>query len=773
MRRLIQFAGLFLFGFSHFALAQEDNVIEEIVVTAQKRTESLQDVAGSISALGKNQIDMRGVTDIEDIYQSIPGLNYMYESGANLITIRGIGLFVDSGYNEPGVASHIDGIYQARATLPGVQTIDLERVEVLRGPQGTLYGRNATGGVVNFITAKPTEEFEGSFNVGFGDWDKVTASGYISGPIVQNKLLGRVSVSYSDHDGFIDNHVAGADSELGDEKIENIRAALRFLPSDNVTIDLSYNNSEIEYDQFQPRIDASDATTPQLTPPALGGVPAGAFIPAGPNETAQGPGFRGATQETESAALSIEWDINENLTFKSLTGYADHMDGPASYVSNTYIDAAGNPVFLSAAIGQPDDPRIVESDSWSQEFNLIGNYENWQWTVGFYHFEEDYFQTIPVYFLDLGPILGAGAFGPGISFDQFTLATTKDITSQAVFADVTYSISDTFRINAGLRYGEDEKETEQTQSITLGNNTPIDLGFLFGLPPGIWGPGSQFSIPACGAALGNGESDQDWDSTSPKLRFEWDAGDNFLVYAQWQEGFKGGGVNDGECDDRFDPEEITSYEVGFKSTLLDGTMILNGAVFVYDYEDLQVATLNEQGTSSIIVNIPGVDVVGGELEMLWNISDVVSTDIAVAISNGETSKTLIVGDTRRQIEGQPFILDIDGNTMPRNPEFTASLGVNLDFETDIGGLSFRGEIYHSDETQFRMFDNDADTGDSYTVANLYATLTTLDDKFTVRGYVKNVTDEEYLYNILHSSAAGGGGRWAPPRHWGIEATYRF
>ena len=287
------------------------------------------------------------------------------------------------------------------------------------------------------------------------------------------------------------------------------------------------------------------------------------------------------------------------------------------------------------------------------------------------------------------------------------------------------------------------------------------------------GPGSQFSIPACGSVLGNGESDQDWDSTSPKLRFEWDAGDNFLVYAQWQEGFKGGGVNDGECDDRFDPEEITSYEVGFKSTLLDGTMILNGAVFVYDYEDLQVATLNEQGTSSIIVNIPGIDVLGGELELLWNVSDVVSTDIAVAISNGETSETLIVGDTRRQVEGQPFILDIDGNPMPRNPEFTASLGVNLDFETDIGGLSFRGEIYHSDETQFRMFDNDADTGDSYTVANLYATLTTLDDKFTVRGYVKNVTDEEYLYNILHSSAAGGGGRWAPPRHWGMEATYRF
>ena len=733
----------------------------------------MQDVAGSISALAKDQIDMRGVTDIEDIYQSIPGLNYMYESGANLITIRGIGLFVDSGYNEPGVASHIDGIYQARATLPGVETVDLERVEVLRGPQGTLYGRNATGGVVNFITAKPTEEFEGSISLGFGDWDKVTASGYVSGPIIEDKLLGRLSVSYSDHEGFIDNFVRGADSELGDEKVENIRAALRFMPTENLTIDLSYNDSDKEYDQFQPRIDANDSTIPQLTPPAFGGVPAGGFIPAGPNKTTQGPGYRGASQETESAALTIEWLINENLTFKSLTGYADHMDGPASYVSNTYIDAARNPVFLSAAIGAPDDPRVVESESWSQEFNLVGSHDRFQWSLGLYHFEEDYFQTIPVYFYDLGPILGAGAFGPGIGFDQFTIATTKDITSQAAFADFTYSISDSLRINLGLRYGDDEKETEQLQSITLGNNTPIDLGFLFGLPDGIWTPGTQFTIPACGGVLGNGDFDQDWDSTSPKVRFEWDANENWLVYAQWQEGFKGGGVNDGECGDLFEPEEITSYEVGFKSTLLDGTMILNGAVFVYDYEDLQVATLNEEGTSSIIVNIPAVDVVGAELEMVWNISGMVSTDFSLALADSETSKSLIVGDTRRQIEGLPFILDIDGNPTPRSPEFTASLGVNLDFDTGLGALSIRGEIYHSDETQFRMFDNDPDIGDSYTVANLYATLTTLDDKFTLRGYVKNVTDEEYLYNILHSSAAGGGGRWAPPRHWGLEATYRF
>ena len=174
-------------------------VIEEIVVTATKRAQSLQDVAGSISALDETQIKLRGVATAEDVIQQVPGMAYRQIGGHHFVYIRGVGVSVAAGYGDPSVATHVDGVFLSRMSMGSLQMIDLDRVEVLRGPQGTLYGRNSTGGVINFISKKPTEEIEGSFSVGAGSWDKVTANGYISGPIT-DKLLGRLSASYSDHE---------------------------------------------------------------------------------------------------------------------------------------------------------------------------------------------------------------------------------------------------------------------------------------------------------------------------------------------------------------------------------------------------------------------------------------------------------------------------------------------------------------------------------------------------------------------------------------------
>ena len=373
--------------------------IEEIVVTATKRSQSLQDVAGSISALDDIQIKLRGIANAEDLIQQVPGMFYRRIAGSHFTYIRGVGVSVAAGYGDPSVATHVDGVYLSRMSMGSLHMIDLERVEVLRGPQGTLYGRNSTGGVINFISKKPTEEFEGSFSIGGGSWDRVMADGYISGPIT-DKLLGRLSATYSDHDGYYDT-VAPRTGKLGDERNENIRAMLRYLPTENLTIDLSVSYEKEEFHQISQNIDL-DAQ------PALMDL----FVPPGfirtdePHTTTQQEPHPHGENTTTIASLTANWDISDNLAFKSITGYVDHERGPDWFDGSTY-----NFPISVLSIGLPEFPRFNPAETFSQEFNLIGTSldDKLDWTVGLYYHTEDYEPQVPVFIPPFGTVLEQGA----------------------------------------------------------------------------------------------------------------------------------------------------------------------------------------------------------------------------------------------------------------------------------------------------------------------------------------------------------------------------
>ena len=697
--------------------------IEEIVVTATKRAQSLQDVAGSISALDETQIKLRGVATAEDLIQQVPGMAYRKIGGHHFVYIRGVGVSVAAGYGDPSAATHVDGVYLSRMSMGNLQMIDLERVEVLRGPQGTLYGRNSTGGVINFISKKPTEEFEGSFSVGGGSWGRVMADGYISGPIT-DKLLGRLSASYSDHDGFVDT-VAPRTGKLSDERHESFRAMLRYLPTENLTIDLSVSHEKEEFHTLSQTIDVD---VPALFDLFLN--PQGFFRTDEPhNSTQQEPNPFGEIKTT-IASLTANWDISDNLTFKSITGYVDHERGP------TWFDGSPYPHPISQiGIGSPEFPRFSPAETFSQEFNLIGTSldDKLDWTVGLYYHTEEYVSHVPVFIPLFATVLEQGAL--------------EEIDAIAAFFDVTYHVTDNFRVNAGLRQSRDEKDFQRRLTVNFTDPDPAN------------------HIDVCAA---NPEESFEWDTTSPKLRFEWDASENLLLYVQWQEGFKPGGINIGACDDTYDPEEITSYEVGFKSTLLDGAMTLNGGFYSYDYKNHQAVLFPESNPSGEVINLAGADVEGFELELAWNATENFRIDSSVAYNSAEVSKSVL---STHPLTG--ITEDLKGNQVPFVPDRTFALGANLFFDTDAGNFTARAEVKYTDEIQFGLFDIPEELADDYTVGNIYLSYSSPSAAYEVRAFVKNVTDEEYLDQLDISTIVGLRGRYARPRHYGVQLRYNF
>lgn len=693
--------------------------IEEIVVTATKRTQSLQDLAGSISALDDAQIKLRGVANTEDLIAYVPGANFTKGAGNTFVSIRGVGVSLGQGFADPSVATHIDGVFLARTNMGSLQMIDLERAEVLRGPQGTLYGRNATGGVINFISKKPTEEFEGSFSVGAGSWDKVTADGYISGPIT-DKLLGRLSASYSDHDGYYDT-VAPRSGHIADERHESFRAMLRYLPTENLTIDLSVSYEEEEYHDISQVVDLDVfALISLFFPPE--------FTTDEPFTSTQQEPYPHSEKESSMASLIANWDISDDLTFKSITAYVDH--------ENPGINDADGYLGESLTVGSLEYPRFDKVNTFSQEFNLIGTSldDKLDWTLGFFYFTENHKPRTTAFI----PIFD-------VEIDQFYSADSE---AMAAFVDLTYHVTDNFRINAGLRESRDERDFQQRYTLNFTTN-----------PFEVCGPTSP---------IADGKSSFDWDSTSPKLRFEWDAGENHLLYAQWQEGFKTGGINIGECGDTYEPEEISAYEVGFKSTLLDGAMTLNGSYYIYDYENHQAQLFPGGPTLALVVNLAGADIQGFDLELVWHASENFRIDGSVAHNDNEISETTFTTNPATGV-----VEDLKGNAVPHAPEWTAAVGANLFIDTDAGNFTARAEVRYSDEVQHGLFDSPNELADEYTVGNIYLSYSSPSAAYEVRAFVRNVTDKEYLEDVGVSSLLGMRGSYARPRHFGVELRYNF
>ena len=609
---------------SAIAMTTNAATLEEIVVTAQQRAESLQDVPVSVAAVTAKKISDSGIVDLQGLSELVPNFSINETGISTTVTIRGISSGINSGF-EQSVGMYNDGIFYGRDQLARVPMIDMERVEVLRGPQGILFGKNSIAGAVSQISAKPTDEFEGSVTALYEpDHGETDLRMVLSGPLTDN-LSGRLAVMTRELDGYVKNTELGVDEQNEDEQV--VRATLRWDVNDSVTATLKSSQSTFDvlgrnmevYQSFG-HLEALNSVYNSPTAPWS--------VDTELNYIADNNGHF-SNNEVNNSTLTVDWNL-EGLTLTSVTGYVDY-----EFTESCDCDFTGAPVF--------DAGRQEEYQQLSQEFRLTSDLgSNFDYIAGLFFQDTDLTYADQIQLPDptvvntaLG-LLGAGAlqpFAPGSSTDR-TFNQEGEVI--ALFAQGTWSVSEALRLTVGGRYTEEKKDANRQQrhkaNATFGGQympavTADPVSGAYNVLYGI------FAIEAYDQI--NGKLDDS--SFSPVVTMEWDANPDTMVYATWTKGYKSGGfdarsnghpdasVNNGLKSGaaitgswEFANEEATSVELGSKMSLADGAAELSVAWYMTDYNDLQVSQFD--GTLGFNVTNAGEAKVQAIRASLINIS---------------------------------------------------------------------------------------------------------------------------------------------------------
>lgn len=713
--------------------AQEQaSVVEELVVTAQKREESVQDVAGALSALGAQAIAERGIRTVQDLQYQTPSLQAGTGFNSTVIFLRGVGQTV----GQPGVATHVDGVYQARNFQTALAQVDLARVEILRGPQGTLYGRNATAGAVNFITNAPTRIFEGYGKVGYASYDTRGLQGVVNLPVT-DRLRARVAIDYSDQgEGFIKNVIPGGPN-LGAIETVYGRLRLQYDFAENATADLSLFGMAQEgvgdyllLGNFPSA--ASIARNPYL---------ANVIVPTEPHRTSANRASD-RTADAHGATLTLAWDLGQ-AEVKSITGFYRYDYTNAFDADGTQLD-----IF-------PTENRL-NSRTLTQEFNVSGALGPLDWLVGAYVLD-DKAQSFTKYEFPLGLALAAGSVVGPLRGASINIVTAPyKTTSYAAFADATFNVSDRLRLLGGVRYSEEEQDR-------VGFNGVGPIGVI---------PTGQVLLPISGPCAVNGCFAQaKFHSFTPRLGVQYDlddAGDKNL-YALVSKGFKSGGINAAPASAPYAPEKLLAYEAGLKTRLFDGRVIFNATAFYYDYTDFQLNQI--VGLVGSITNASAASVKGLEFEAAWSPDEHWTVNANLSLLDATYDEFFNTDGLAPELGLQ----DLSGNRLNYSPKASGNIGVQ--YRTDplaFGRLTARAELYLSSKLYFREFNLPLDSQDAYGRLNLNLIWDSPDERYTLRAWATNLTDEAYLSTMGTSDNFGARFiNWAPPRQYGLELTARF
>jgi iron complex outermembrane receptor protein len=533
-----------------FALAQQGSGLEEITVTATRREQSLQDVGVSVTAFSDNQIRELGFTNTVDIVAMTPGLNYTVpnaESSQINFFLRGVGLNDFADAQENPVAVYVDDVYKPAMGGLHLQLFDMERVEVLRGPQGALFGRNTTGGVVHYISKRPTEEFEAYVDGSYGDFEQIKAEGAISGSF-SDTVMGRLSLAYNSHDGWTENRTPGVQDYNGADSIAG-RAQLLFTPSERVDILLSAsysdNDSEVGAWQHEATKFSADGNTSLALPIDED------FWGSGPGNDAfgyrdtdgdpwTGDYDRNGSVKVENTGFSanIEWTIGD-LQLTAITAYTE-----VERLQEEDTDA--NP-FVAFIVPGLDTSFVAptfgaETETISQEFRIAGGQENFRWLGGFYYFDNE---------VD-------GSYVLDTTFLDFVLLDAnyvQETESWALFGQVEYDFSEQWTLIAGLRWTDEQKEMDYENIDLFGT-----IAFCSTIDPAACGvpptpisptrPTADHAILFNKSSVGN-LAEQDEDFWTGKVELDWKPNEEVLVYGSVSRGQKSPGFNSGFLDTTF------------------------------------------------------------------------------------------------------------------------------------------------------------------------------------------------------------------------------
>ena len=686
------------------------SALPEIIVTAEKREQSIQEVPAAISALGADEIQTRGIRDVQDLQFQTPDLQSGNTVGITQIAIRGVGMNLIDVTTQPGVAVYVDGIYQARTASTGLDQIDLERIEVLRGPQGTLYGRNATGGAVNFITASPSDQFEAQVLAGYENFDEYHVQGLLNAPI-NDKLRVRLVFDEDDQqDGFVKNVIPGG-PDVADQKTFAARLKIAADLSDSATLDLAVDGAH------------GSGARDYLESETVAGS-----VAYGPLQTSAN---RPSTSDlnTWTASAAFNWNLGA-VKFKSLTGYA-------SYQYDNAYDGDGTNLDIFAVADQ------YSSKTFTQEFNLSGAGGGFDWLFGLFYMHD---------YLDLGEqFLFPSGFAtlPPDAYLAIS-ASPYETASYATFVDGDYHLTDHLKILAGARY------SKESQTVTETN--------AFGLQEG------STTIPLF-AECADLATKLDFDSFTPRGGLQYDFNAEKNAFFTVSRGFRAGGVNESACtDNTYDPEKITDYELGYRSRWLDSRLTFNATAFYYDYTDFQVQQI--VGFSSDIINAPSATVKGAEFEGVWAPDQHWALNANVSTLDSRYGAGFFNIDALNRAAGDQNLDGHYLNRAPKASGNlglqyrTAAL--------PFGRLTARADFFATDKYYFREFNTPGDMQDGYNILNLSVLWGSLNGRYTVRVFANNATDTHYLTTMFaNENLATRQFTWGAPAQYGIEFRARF
>lgn len=561
---------------------QRADNIQEVIVTAEKRAENQQEIPISLAAFGEQKLEQLGIANIGDIGSKVPNFRttaFPYSPSTIRLFMRGVGSNETQITQDPSVGVYVNGIYIARSAGLSMDLADLERVEVLRGPQGTLYGRNATGGAVNLITAKPTGEFSFKQDVSVGGRDYWRSKTQVNLPAVAN-VSTKIAYLQSSIDGMVDN--LGEGKDFGEDDKKGLLLALRWTPTEAVTVDYTFDRAWLDYSSnYYQATAGTEATTGDgygsLAPilPSMGG-PSGVVVPLERHRVGSArlkDEFQGGHSDIEGHSLVAEWDLG-GVALKSFTGYRELHE-------SNYQDFSANPTF---AFFQ-NDPVDVDQHQFSQEFQAVGDAfdKHLRYVGGVYYFRESGSE----FEIDRADVM----FTPAPVFGDRLIITERKTTATnsaaAIYGQGTYTVTDKLDLTVGARYTRDKREAEKD-----------DIFF-----PEV------------------ASDSQTYSQFNPGAIAEYALDEDINLYAKVVTGYKSGGYNlrassVEDFERGFGKEKLTSYELGTKTQWLDHRVQLNVAVFRSDYDDIQVdiPLLNNPSLTNTF-NAGEAEIDGAELEL--------------------------------------------------------------------------------------------------------------------------------------------------------------
>lgn len=701
---------------------EKDSGLEVIEVTARKTVESLQQVPVAVTSISADELNEKGIEVLTEIQQFSPNTTFQRSRGTNsTITafIRGVGQQDPLWGYEPGVGIYIDDVYMARPQGAVLDLLDIERVEVLRGPQGTLYGKNTIGGAIKYVTKEMSGDAELNLNGTLGSYNQRDVKLTGQYPVIEDKLyigFGYANLQRDGYGEFLQSDLSGQDKENYNKDVVSARLSVEYHPTDALSLKLKWDKTEDKSNskggyRLLPSI-LTDAPVPDSVYDSYTSLPTWNKV------------------EVEGVSFSANWDVNDTTSLKYV--FSDRE----SY-SPTNID------FDNTALRIFDVPAIYDDEQTTHEIQLNNIGDNYTFVSGLYFYDGDscgQFEAIL-------EVLGQGAFGtPGLTRE---VSGCNNSTSKAAYVQLSYDFTEKWSVTAGARYTKDEKTAKVNNGLIFATVYP-ETGWIEGYvrPDGDLVP----------TVL---DDKADWSKFTPRIGVEYQANSDVMLFASFAQGFKSGTFNPraSTAEPAVKPEDVDSYEIGVKSQWLEDKLRANVTLFSLDHKNRQYISVLPGDTAADLNqrlgNIGTSDATGIEAEFTYLATENLMLSASLGYIDTDFKEVI---DTD-PVTGESFDKS-DRFTISNTPEYTFNLGANYTIESSVGDFIINANYYYRDD--YVLFEEDSLlTQDGYGITNLSINWYSIEGEWSAGLHIKNLADEEYMVGGYQFVAPLDDGGYAP------------